>query len=178
MESTMISTINTKITDTITIIPSGSVRRKPKRSFSLSPATTLSESESKILVSCTNDRNARKYTASPHPAGSGFDYITALHVKSEWERSLGLALSGSDENIYEAGSPESQGRVYDGMDKMGVWIDTVCPLILAMVYELIAVLPGHEHSGIFFCYPSVRPTRQGEIKGGYRERRSGLGISG
>jgi len=73
-------------------------------------------------------RDARKYTATPHPAGSGFDYITALQVKSQWERSLGLPTSGSDENIYEAGSSESQARVYDGMGKLGVWIDTVCSL--------------------------------------------------
>jgi N-acetylated-alpha-linked acidic dipeptidase len=73
------------------------------------------------------DRDARKYTATPHPAGSGFDYITALQVKSQWERSLGLPTSGSDENIYEAGSAESQSRVYDGMGKLGVWIDTVGP---------------------------------------------------
>lgn len=70
-------------------------------------------------------RNLHKYTSMPHPAGSGFDYITALQVKSEWERSLGLPTSGSDENIYEAGSSDSQARVYSGMDQMGVWIDTV-----------------------------------------------------
>ena len=81
-------------------------------------------------------RDARKYTATPHPAGSGFDYITALQVKSQWERSLGLPTSGSDENIYEAGSSESKSRVYDGMGKLGVWIDTVCPPCQLLVIEL------------------------------------------
>lgn len=48
-----------------------------------------------------------------------------MQVKNDWEAALGLPQSGIEEHLYEAGSAESQGRVYGGMNKLGVWIDTV-----------------------------------------------------
>ena len=77
-------------------------------------------------------RASRRYTAHPHIAGSGFDYITAVQVKNDWEAALGLPQSGIDENFYESGSDESQQRVYGGMEKLGVWIDTVSTLSLSI----------------------------------------------
>lgn len=68
---------------------------------------------------------SRRYTSHPHLAGSGFDYITALQVKNDWEAALGLPQTGIDEHFYEAGSAESQSQVYGGMDNLTVWIDTV-----------------------------------------------------
>lgn len=89
------------------------------------PLTRLTLGKSSLISSAS-----RRYTAHPHIAGSGFDYITAVQVKNDWEQALGLPLSGIDENFYESGSAESQDRVYGGMEKLGVWIDTashVCP---------------------------------------------------
>lgn len=67
----------------------------------------------------------KRYTGYAHPAGSGYDYASALTLKNDWENELGLRVSGPLEFIYDAGSPESQARVRNGMDKLGVWIDTV-----------------------------------------------------
>lgn len=67
----------------------------------------------------------KRYTGYAHPAGSGYDYASALTLKNDWEKELGLRVSGPQEFIYDAGSPESQARVKNGMDKLGVWIDTV-----------------------------------------------------
>lgn len=88
----------------------------------------------------TLDRDLKKYTANAHPAGSGFDYITALQVKSEWERSLGLAPTGADENVYEAGSEESQNSIYGGMTETAVWIDTYYPILNTPVSSSVTLL--------------------------------------
>ncbi|KAE8537903.1 hypothetical protein D1P53_005964 [Cryptococcus gattii VGV] len=71
----------------------------------------------------------KRYTGYAHPAGSGYDYASALTLKNDWEKELGLRVSGSMEFIYDAGSPESQARVRNGMDKLGVWIDTYYPVM-------------------------------------------------
>lgn len=85
-------------------------------------------------------RDARKYTSTAHPAGSGFDYITALQVKSEWERYLGIPITGTDENVYEAGSPESQSSILDGMQDLKVWIDTYYPVLNTPVSSSVTLL--------------------------------------
>jgi N-acetylated-alpha-linked acidic dipeptidase len=51
--------------------------------------------------------------------------VSALNLKNEWEHALGLPTTGPLDALYEAGSSESQARVLSGMNKMGVWIDTV-----------------------------------------------------
>lgn len=70
---------------------------------------------------------SRKYTSHAHIAGSGWDYLSALQVKAEWEAALGLDVSGPEENVLEAGSGESRARVQDSRGKIGVWVDTVSP---------------------------------------------------
>lgn len=74
-------------------------------------------------------RTLRKFTTIPHAAGSSGDFITALWAKNDWERALGLPLTGAEENLYNAGSVESQARIHHGMDKLGVWIDTYYPVM-------------------------------------------------
>lgn len=66
----------------------------------------------------------QKYTSVPHYAGNGFDKVTALALKNDWEYALGLHPSGADDHIYDAGTQHSQERVR-GKPKLGVWIDTV-----------------------------------------------------
>lgn len=73
-------------------------------------------------------RALERYTAYAHPAGSGYDFLSALNLKNEWERELGLRVSGPEDNLYDAGSAASQARILDGMDKAGVWVDTVSRL--------------------------------------------------
>jgi N-acetylated-alpha-linked acidic dipeptidase len=76
-------------------------------------------------VSLTGNSASHRFTSYAHPAGSGYDFVSALNLKNEWERELGLRVSGPEEHLYDAGSPESQERIKDGMDRLGVWIDTV-----------------------------------------------------
>lgn len=85
----------------------------------------------------------KRYTAYAHPAGSGFDYASAINLKNEWEEALGLPISGPEGNIYEAGSSESQLRVLGGMTKAGVWIDTVSPSPLPLPLPLPPSLNQH-----------------------------------
>lgn len=75
----------------------------------------------------SNHSTLRKLTSYPHYAGNGFDQITALALKNDWEKALGLPTSGVEEHIYDAGSAKSQERVR-GKPKLGVWIDTVITL--------------------------------------------------
>ncbi|KAL7421862.1 Vacuolar protein sorting-associated protein 70 [Cryptotrichosporon argae] len=79
------------------------------------------------------------YTKNAHPAGSGFDFYTALLVKNQWERELGLPLSGVEEAIYDAGSAESQARIR-GKDELGVWIDTYYPVMNTPVSSSVTLL--------------------------------------
>ncbi|OXM82196.1 membrane protein [Cryptococcus neoformans Bt63] len=82
----------------------------------------------------------KRYTGYAHPAGSGYDYASALTLKNDWEKELGLRVSGPQEFIYDAGSPESQARVKNGMDKLGVWIDTYYPVMNTPVYAAATLL--------------------------------------
>ncbi|KAL0250490.1 hypothetical protein I308_102668 [Cryptococcus tetragattii IND107] len=82
----------------------------------------------------------KRYTGYAHPAGSGYDYASALTLKNDWENELGLRVSGPLEFIYDAGSPESQARVRNGMDKLGVWIDTYYPVMNTPVYAAATLL--------------------------------------
>ncbi|WVQ72430.1 hypothetical protein IAR50_001982 [Cryptococcus sp. DSM 104548] len=83
---------------------------------------------------------SRRYTSYAHPAGSGYDLVSALNLKNEWERELGLRVSGPEEYIYDAGSAESQARVKGGMDKLGVWIDTYYPVMNTPVHVSATLL--------------------------------------
>lgn len=81
-------------------------------------------------------RASRRYTAYAHPAGSGFDFLSAVNLKGEWERELGVTISGPEDHLYDAGSHDSQARIRDGMGKMGVWIDTVS----SELYQVLAII--------------------------------------
>lgn len=85
---------------------------------------------------------SRRYTANAHPAGTGWDLITALQVKNDWEAALGLRQSGADEHIYEAGSHESQSRIRGegALKKLGVWIDTYYPVLNTPVSSSVTLL--------------------------------------
>ncbi|KAL1406998.1 Vacuolar protein sorting-associated protein 70 [Vanrija albida] len=85
---------------------------------------------------------SRRYTANAHPAGTGWDLITALQVKNDWEAALGLRVSGADEHIYEAGSHESQSRIRGegALSKLGVWIDTYYPVLNTPVSSSVTLL--------------------------------------
>ncbi|WVO22095.1 uncharacterized protein IAS62_003420 [Cryptococcus decagattii] len=82
----------------------------------------------------------KRYTGYAHPAGSGYDYASALTLKNDWEKELGLRVSGPLEFIYDAGSLESQARVRNGMDKLGVWVDTYYPVMNTPVYAAATLL--------------------------------------
>lgn len=83
--------------------------------------------------------SSHKYTAHAHPAGSGWDFVTALQVKNDWERALGLPETGPTEKIYEAGSAESQHALRQGK-KLDVWIDTYFPVMNTPVSSSVALL--------------------------------------
>lgn len=83
--------------------------------------------------------SSHKYTAHAHPAGSGWDFVTALQVKNDWERALGLPETGPTEKIYEAGSVESQAALRKGKE-LDVWIDTYFPVMNTPVSSSVALL--------------------------------------
>ncbi|WVR07065.1 hypothetical protein IAU60_004104 [Kwoniella sp. DSM 27419] len=82
---------------------------------------------------------SRRYTAYAHPAGSGYDLYSALNLKNEWERELGLRQSGTDEFVFDAGSPGSQARIRGGLDKIGVWVDTYYPVLNTPVHAALTL---------------------------------------
>ncbi|OCF36828.1 membrane protein [Kwoniella heveanensis BCC8398] len=98
----------------------------------------------KIFLEVPNNASvaaaSRRYTAYAHPAGSGYDFYSALNLKNEWERQLGLRVSGADEFVFDAGTPESQERVRNGMDKLGVWVDTYYPVMNTPVHASVTLL--------------------------------------
>nr|ODN97610.1 membrane protein [Cryptococcus depauperatus CBS 7855] len=101
------------------------------------------EAERIFLQIPNNDSAAaasRRYTSYAHPAGSGYDHVSALNLKNEWERELGFGVSGPEEFVYDAGSSESQERVRNGMNKPGVWIDTYYPVMNTPVHASVSLL--------------------------------------
>ncbi|WRT66400.1 uncharacterized protein IL334_003356 [Kwoniella shivajii] len=98
----------------------------------------------KIFLSVPNNDSvaaaSERYTAHPHRAGSGYDLYSALTLKNEWERELGLRVSGADEYIYDAGSTNSQKRIRGGVDKLGVWVDTYYPVLNTPVHASVTLL--------------------------------------
>lgn len=103
------------------------------------------KAEGIYLTVPTNDSCAAasaRYTAHAHPAGSGWDLVTAQMVKGDWERELGLKASWYDENVFEAGSAESQSRVRDSHHAKDpyVWIDTYYPVMNTPVHAAVTLL--------------------------------------
>ncbi|KLT44260.1 Zn-dependent exopeptidase [Cutaneotrichosporon oleaginosum] len=85
---------------------------------------------------------SERYTAHAHPGGSGWDFVTAQMVKGDWERELGLTASWYDENVFDAGSAESQSRVRDSHKAKDpyVWIDTYYPVMNTPVHAAVTLL--------------------------------------
>ncbi|GMK59448.1 hypothetical protein CspeluHIS016_0800540 [Cutaneotrichosporon spelunceum] len=77
-----------------------------------------------------------RYAAHAHPAGSGWDMVTAQTVKGDWEKALGLKASWYGEHVFDAGSAESQARVRDShkATEPYVWIDTYYPVMNTPVF--------------------------------------------
>jgi N-acetylated-alpha-linked acidic dipeptidase len=92
----------------------------------------------------------------------GWDLITALQVKNDWEAALGLRQSGADEHIYEAGSHESQSRIRGegALKKLGVWIDTYYPVLNTPVSSSVTLLTDPPvHAKLREEYSPATPTR-------------------
>lgn len=83
---------------------------------------------------------SRRYTGTEHMAGSGFDQISAFRLKEEYERLLGIPVTGPFENLFEAGSDESQAMVRDTQARPQVWIDTYFPVLNKPVDREISIL--------------------------------------
>ncbi|KAK6910065.1 membrane protein [Kwoniella mangroviensis CBS 10435] len=101
------------------------------------------EAEKIFLSVPSNDSAAaasERYTSYAHPAGSGYDLYSALALKNEWEKELGLRVSGANEFVYEAGSAESQSRIRNGADQLGVWVDTYYPVLNTPVHASVTLL--------------------------------------
>ncbi|WWD17285.1 hypothetical protein CI109_101725 [Kwoniella shandongensis] len=98
----------------------------------------------KIFLDVPNNNSvaaaSQRYTSTAHIAGSGWDFVSAINLKNEWERELGLRISGPEEHLYEAGSRESQSRIKGGMDKIGVWVDTYFPVMNTPVHVAVTLL--------------------------------------
>jgi hypothetical protein len=60
-------------------------------------------------------------------AGTGEDLVSALNLKAEYEKLLGIPYSAPYDNIWPAGSRENQEaiRSLSQKDKPEVWLDTV-----------------------------------------------------
>lgn len=103
------------------------------------------KAEEIYLTVPTNDSCAaasKRYTAHAHPAGSGWDLVTAQMVKGDWERHLGLRASWYDEHVFEAGSHASQRSVRDShlRARPYVWIDTYYPVMNTPVSSSVTLL--------------------------------------
>lgn len=114
----------------------------PGRAGRASPPISLEDAEAIYLKVPSNESLfalSSKYTAHAHPAGSGWDFVTALQVKNDWERALGLPETGPGENVFEAGSAASQAALRDGRDT-AVWVDTYFPVMNTPVSSSVALL--------------------------------------
>jgi N-acetylated-alpha-linked acidic dipeptidase len=67
--------------------------------------------------------------ASSHMAGTGEDLVSAINLKAEYEKLLGIPYSAPYDNIWPAGSSENQAAIRGlGLkDTPEVWLDTVSP---------------------------------------------------
>lgn len=62
-------------------------------------------------------------------AGSDGDRSSALLVKRQWERALGLPISKPFEKVYDAGSRESRRQIKGRNGELRVWVDTYYSLL-------------------------------------------------
>lgn len=103
---------------------------------------TPKQAENIFVKVPTNDSAAaasKRYTAHAHPAGNGWDFVTAQQVKNDWERELGISTSGVDESIYDAGTSESRDLLRTTQGKPKVWVDTFYPLLNSPVASSVTL---------------------------------------
>ena len=185
------TTVNTASTPNMEVIsPStedaktttiGSLQRKLKRCIYLYQTMLRSGSEffpSIALYSLNVGSALRRYTKASHIAGNGQDKLDALNLKNEWERLLGVPVSGPEEKVYEAGSVESQQSVRGGMNKLDVWVDTVSPGPTAfgevdgiVCADGVVVLPPYDVPRHLVRHTPLRPSIQSQASGRYRRWR-------
>lgn len=83
---------------------------------------------------------SKRYTEHAHPAGSGWDFVTALQVKNDWERELGLKVTGVDVNLFDAGDSEARDLILNPQAKPAVWTETFYPLLNTPVRSSVTLL--------------------------------------
>ena len=64
---------------------------------------------------------------SSHMAGTGEDLVSAINLKAEYEKLLGIPYSAPYDKIWPAGSPANQAAIrrLGTKDTPEVWLDTV-----------------------------------------------------
>jgi len=83
---------------------------------------------------------------SSHMAGTGEDLVSAINLKAEYEKLLGIPYSAPYDNIWPAGSPENQAAILGlgQKDTPEVWLDTVSPptasYVVILVYQSLLPL--------------------------------------
>jgi N-acetylated-alpha-linked acidic dipeptidase len=103
---------------------------------------TAAEVEGIYLGVPNNDSAAaasERISVQSHSAGTGWDFVTAIKVKNDWERALGLPITGYDGSIFDAGTEDSQKRIKEG-GEMSVWIDTYYPLLNTPVARTVTLM--------------------------------------
>ncbi|CDZ97375.1 Transferrin receptor and related proteins containing the protease-associated (PA) domain [Phaffia rhodozyma] len=83
---------------------------------------------------------SRRYTYQDHKAASGNQHILALRLKQEFEQFFGLPVTGPFENVFDAGSEESQRRIRETQKTPQVWIDTYYPVMNEPVSRELSIL--------------------------------------
>ncbi|KAL7416181.1 hypothetical protein BDY24DRAFT_381285 [Mrakia frigida] len=100
----------------------------PKPRFPISPKTAEG-----IFLGVPDEEScmqaSRSYTGVEHRAGTGNDQLTALRVKQELESFFGIPTTGPYENVFDAGSPDSQNMVRGKHSEPKVWVDTYYPVM-------------------------------------------------
>ena len=89
---------------------------------------------------------------SPHLAGTGEDLFSALTLKAEYEKFLGIPYSAPYDKIFPAGTPENQEAIRGLKDKdePEVWIDTVSP---SLYYQYLTLAHASMTCSIWQYYP-------------------------
>lgn len=74
--------------------------------------------------------HALSYTGIQHVAGTPGDFEVSHVVKQQWEKSLGLPVTGRKQHVYDAGSKQSKRALLSKSDGgVRVWTDTYYVLL-------------------------------------------------
>lgn len=121
--------------------------KRPHRRPSPPPRPMSPRAAEELFLTVPNNASVAaasyRYTKQQHMAGTGNGLLSALLLKSEYERFLGLPVSGPDERVYPAGSPENQAAVrslvHDDLEP-SVWVDTYYPIMNAPVSRSVEII--------------------------------------